>query len=68
MVSREALAAAVDGVNRSGGVSSYKPYGPPVVTSLRPGPPSPVVERPGGVVVVNVSIGTVIVIGPSSAK
>jgi hypothetical protein len=65
MVSCEVLAAAVDGVNRSGRVSDYRPFGLPVISSLRPSPP--VVERPGGVVV-NVSIGTVIVIGGDVEK
>jgi hypothetical protein len=39
MVSREELAAAVDGVNRSGRVSDYRPFGS-FYSSLRPGPPS----------------------------
>jgi hypothetical protein len=66
MVSREVLAAAVDGVNRSGGVSDYKPFGPPVITSLRPAPPSVKSDpalAPTVIINVSINIDTINVIG-----
>jgi hypothetical protein len=64
-VSPEELSNALDSARLAGPPSDYQPFGPPFVSSLHPDPPKVKTDSPSPAVIINVTIGTVIVVDPA---